>query len=65
MPSPESLSREPDEVTRVISRAGAGVEPLVLVIEAADELREEELTVVLAAAERTSRAVVLRVIRNG
>src|SRR6187200_474607 len=53
VPSPETLTREPDEVRRVIDRAGTGVEPLVVVIEAADDLRDDELAVVLDAAEHT------------
>jgi hypothetical protein len=62
--SPEALAREAGEVRRVIAHAGTGVEPLILEVEAAEELREEELTAVLEAAARTSRPVILRVIRN-
>jgi hypothetical protein len=65
VPSPETLSREADEVRRVIAHAGTGIEPLVLVVEAADELRDEELSAVVEAARHTSRGVILRVIRNG
>jgi len=65
VPSPETLSREPDEVRRVIDAAGNGPEPLVVVVEAADELRGDELAVVLDAADRTSRAVILRVVGDG
>lgn len=65
VPSPESLRREAAEVRRVIAHAGTGVEPLVVVVEAADELREEELAAVLQAATHTSRAVILRVVRDG
>lgn len=64
MASPEGLAREPAEVRRVIDRAGTGTEPLVIVIEDAEELREEELASVVAAATRSSRPVILRVIRN-
>jgi len=64
VPSPEALAREPDEVRRVIAQAGTGVEPLVVVIEAAEELREEELMPVLAATAHTSRPVIVRVIRD-
>jgi hypothetical protein len=65
VPSPETLARETDEVHRVLAGAGTGVEPLVVVVEAADELREEELGAVVAAAERAPRAVILRVLRDG
>jgi hypothetical protein len=64
VPSPETLAREAEEVRRVISRAGTGVEPLVLVVEAAEELRDDELASVLDAASRSSRPVLLRIIRN-
>lgn len=59
VPSPETLTREPENVRRVIDRAGAGVEPLVVVVEAAEELRDDELAVVLDAADRSPRPVVL------
>ena len=65
LPSPEALAREADEVHRVIARAGTGAEALVVVIEAAEELREDELAAVLEAAEHPSRAVILRVLRDG
>ena len=64
VPSPEALAREAGEVRRVIAHAGMGDEPLVLVVEAAEELRAEELAPVLEAAGHTSRAVILRIIRN-
>jgi len=64
VPSPETLAREPGEVGRVIEQAGTGVEPLVVVVEAAEELREEELAPVIDASGRTARAVILRVIRD-
>jgi hypothetical protein len=64
VPSPEALARESDEVRRVIGQAGTGTEPLVVVVEAAEELREDELAAVVDAAAHTSRAVILRVMRN-
>jgi hypothetical protein len=64
VPSPEALAREADEVRRVIGLAGTGVEPLVVVVEAAEELREDELAAVVDAAGHTSRAVILRVFRD-
>jgi hypothetical protein len=65
VPSPEALAREADEVRHVVARAGTGVEPLVIVVEAAEELRDDELAPVLDAAEHPSRAVILRVLRDG
>jgi len=65
VPSPEALSREAAQVRRVIARAGTGVEPLVIVVEAAEELREDELAPVVEAAGDTSRPVILRVMRDG
>jgi hypothetical protein len=64
VPSPEALAREADEVRRVIAHAGTGVEPLVIVVEAAEELRDEELAPALAASAHTSRPVIVRVIRD-
>jgi hypothetical protein len=62
VPAPETLTREPDDVHRVIDDAGSGAEPLVVVVEAAEELREEEIAVLLDAAERTERNVIVRII---
>ncbi len=62
-PSPEGLAREADEVRRVIADAGTGDEPLVIEVEAAEELREDELSAVVEAAGHTSRPVILRIIR--
>jgi hypothetical protein len=64
LPSPEALEREADEVRRVIAQAGAGSEPLVVVVEAAEELRDSELAAVLEAAEHTSRGLILRIVRD-
>lgn len=64
LPSPEALRREAGELRTVISRAGPGVEPLVIVVEAAEELRADELDAVLDAARQSSRAVIMRVIRD-
>ena len=64
LPSPEALRREAGEFRRVIARAGPGVEPLVVVVAVAEELRADELAAVLDAASRSSRAVILRVVRG-
>jgi regulator of extracellular matrix RemA (YlzA/DUF370 family) len=62
--SPEALAREAAEVRRVVGEAGTGIEPLVVVVEGAEELRDDELAAVLDAAGRTPRAVILRIIRG-
>ena len=64
VPSPEALAREADEVRRVIAGAGTGVEPLVVEVEAAEELREDELAAVLAATTHAPRPVILRIMRD-
>jgi hypothetical protein len=64
LPSPEALEREAVEVRRAIGQSGTGVEPLIVAVEAAEQLREEELDVLLDAARRSSRAVILRIIRD-
>jgi hypothetical protein len=60
--SPEALAREADQVRQVIKRAAADGEPLVVVVEAAEELRDDELAAVLDSAVRTRRVVLLRVL---
>jgi hypothetical protein len=65
VPSPEALAREADEVRRVIAHAGSGAEPLVVEVQAAEELRDDELAAVLEAAGHTPRPVILRIIRDG
>ncbi len=60
--SPEALSREADQVRHVIKQAAADGEPLVVVVEAAGEIRDDELAAVLDAAARTRRVVLLRVL---
>jgi hypothetical protein len=61
--SPEAL-REPSEVRDVIRHAPAEHEPLVIIVQAAEELREEELAVVVDAAERAHRLVIIRVMAD-
>lgn len=59
--SPEALVREREELQRTIERAGTGTQPVIVVVEAAEELREEELDAVLEAARRSRRSVILRI----
>jgi hypothetical protein len=62
--SPEALTREPDQVRDVIGHAPDGHEPLMIIVQAAEELREEELAVVLDAADRAHRRVIIRVMSD-
>jgi hypothetical protein len=64
VPSPESLAREAPAIRHVIDDAGIGSEPLLVVVEVAEELREEELGALVAAAEHARRPVILRVMRG-
>ena len=61
--SPEAL-REQSEVRDVIRQAPAAHEPLVIIVEAAEELREDELAVVVDAAERAHRRVIIRLMAD-
>jgi len=64
VPSPEALRRDRQEVEDAIGLAVTGDEPLVIVVEGAEELREDELAVVLDAADRADRVVILRVMAD-
>ena len=60
--SPESLRRERAELDRALEVRGT--EPPVIVIEAAEELREDELAAVVEAARhRHLDTVILRIAR--
>jgi hypothetical protein len=61
--SPEAL-REQDEIRDVIDGAVAGEQALVILVEAAEYMREDELAVVLDAANRAHRVVILRVMAD-
>jgi 23S rRNA pseudoU1915 N3-methylase RlmH len=59
--SPESLRREAEQVGQEIRRAETSATPVV-VIEVAEELREDELAVLLQAAEEAGRTVILCIL---
>jgi hypothetical protein len=61
--SPEAL-RQPSEVRDAIELAPEKHRPLMIIVEAAEELREEELTVVVDAAERAHRQVIVRIMAD-
>jgi hypothetical protein len=60
--SPEALAREPGEVQRAIRLAEGHGEPLVVIVQAAEQLRDEELAAVLDAAAETNGVVILRIL---
>ena len=62
--SPEALIREKQQVQDVVRGAAGTGEPLVIIVEAAEELREDELAAVLAATAHTHRPVILRVMAD-
>jgi hypothetical protein len=64
-PSPEALVRERAEVRAAVAAAGRGSEPLVITLEAASELRDEELDAALQAAGRAERPVILAILGDG
>jgi hypothetical protein len=61
--SPEAL-RDGQQVQDVVRHAAGTAEPLVIIVQAAEELREDELAAVLAAAAHTHRSVILRVMSD-
>jgi hypothetical protein len=63
--SPEALTREQHQVRAAVRRAGPDGEPLVILVEAAAELREDEIAVVLEAAARTHHPVIVRLMADG
>jgi hypothetical protein len=65
VPSPETLEREAGAVRRAIGQAGTGIEPLLVVVEAGEEIRDEEIDALLDATRHSPRAVIVRIIRDG
>lgn len=61
--SPEGL-RDAQEVRDAVRQAEAGDGAVTIVVRAAEELREDELAVVLDAARRADRLVILRIIAD-
>jgi hypothetical protein len=61
--SPEGL-RQADEVRQAIRTAPAEHAPLVILVGAAEELREDELGVVLDAVAEAPQPVILRVLAD-
>jgi hypothetical protein len=64
VPSPEALRREPEAVTSAITSAAAAGPPLVILVDGAEELRDDELGAVLDAALQADRIVILRILEG-
>ena len=62
--SPEALARDAQEVRDVLAQAKTSDEPLTIVVDAAEYLREDELAVVLDAARQADRLVILRIMAD-
>ena len=65
VPAPQALAEEPDEIRRAIEHAGGGAEPLLIVVEEAEDLAEDQLAPVIEASAHAPRTVILRVIHAG
>jgi hypothetical protein len=61
--SPESL-RDTEQVENTVLEADTGDEPPVIVVEAAEYLREDELAAVIDVAERLERVIILRIMSD-
>ena len=61
--SPEALRRDPQVVRDAIAQADSD-QPPVIVVQAAEYLREDEIAAVLDAADRADRTVILRVVTD-
>lgn len=61
--APEELRRRGAELRRVLDQAGSGTAPLVVVVQAGEQLQEAEAAPLVAAARHARRPVILRVIR--
>ncbi|HEY0937396.1 MAG TPA: hypothetical protein VGD91_27105 [Trebonia sp.] len=59
--SPEDLRREAEQIGRELRQADRG-QPPVVVIEVAEYLREDEISVLLQAAEHAQRTVLLCIL---
>ena len=61
--SPEGLRRDPQVVRDAVVQADSD-QPPVIVVEAAEYLREDEIAAVLDAADRADRTVIVRILTD-
>jgi hypothetical protein len=64
VPSPEALQRDPNEILNVVLAAAEDGGPLVVVVEGAEYLRDDEIGAVLDAAAATKRVLLLRILKG-
>jgi hypothetical protein len=64
VPSPETLRRDQPEVQEAVLGAEDEDQPPVILVEAAEYLREDELAPVLEAADLAQRVVILRILSD-
>jgi hypothetical protein len=64
VPSPEALRREPDEILNVVTDAAEDGDPLIVLVEGAEYLRDDEIDAVLEAAAATKRVLIMRIIQG-
>ena len=62
--SPEALRRDPQVVRDAVAQAAGSDQPPVIVVEAAEYLREDEIAAVLDAADRADRTVIVRILTD-
>jgi hypothetical protein len=62
--SPEGLVREREELAGALAAARTGTEPLAILVEGAEELREDELAAAQEATAHAKRDVILVLMRE-
>jgi hypothetical protein len=64
VPSPEALRRDQEELQDAVVGDEGGHQPPVIIVEAAEYLREDELAPVLEAADLAQRVVIVRILAD-
>jgi hypothetical protein len=64
VPSPEGLRRQANEILTAAIEAEEDGGPLVVLVEGAEYLRDNEIAPVLEAAAATKRVVILRILQG-
>jgi hypothetical protein len=64
VPSPEALRRERQAILDEVVAAAADGGPLVVLVEGAEYLRDNEIDAVLGAADATKRVLILRILEG-